>query len=243
MQQCGIVTGGFENPPFSDMLWNAPHLPELLKECGYEPFFPSTTFEVDLTKLDPESLLSSKVKQLQVSNEYEWSSIRLRTFKRDIEDTRKVLNDGFDQNPMFVPLTSDEMLFQAKDMMYIVDERISSIVRKGSDPVGVVVCIPDLNPLLRSMKSEIGALAPFHYLRYRMNRKRAIVIFWSVVRSEHGKGLAPSMLHQMIKSLKDAGYEKLGLTWIADENTGSLKTMEKLKARALHRTHLFRRSL
>jgi hypothetical protein len=45
------------------------------------------------------------------------------------------------------------------------------------------------------------------------------------------------------RSLKEAGYERLGLTWIADENQASLRQIEKLGAQPLHRLHLFRKPI
>jgi len=33
------------------------------------------------------------------------------------------------------------------------------------------------------------------------------------------------------------------VTWISDENTASLRQMEKLGARRLHRLHLFRKAI
>jgi hypothetical protein len=40
MQQIGVVTDGFEAAPYSDMVWNPPHIPRLLSQCGFAPYFP-----------------------------------------------------------------------------------------------------------------------------------------------------------------------------------------------------------
>ena len=45
-----------------------------------------------------------------------------------------------------------------------------------------------------------------------------------------------------VEALKDAGYEKLGVTWIADENPASLRQMQRMNAEPLHRLHLFRKA-
>lgn len=47
------------------------------------------------------------------------------------------------------------------------------------------------------------------------------------------------MLHRVTTALKAAGYATLGITWIADVNGASLRQMERLGARRLHRLHLF----
>jgi hypothetical protein len=54
-----------------------------------------------------------------------------------------------------------------------------------------------------------------------------------------GKGLNGAMLHRVTSALKQAGYHSLGLTWIADVNGASLRQVERLGAKRLHRLHLF----
>jgi hypothetical protein len=61
MQQCGVVTDGFESQPYTDQMYNPPHVPALLEACGYERFFPMRTIEVDLARLDPETLLGPRI--------------------------------------------------------------------------------------------------------------------------------------------------------------------------------------
>jgi hypothetical protein len=51
------------------------------------------------------------------------------------------------------------------------------------------------------------------------------------------------MLYRVLTNLREAGYETLGVTWIADVNGASLRQMEKLGARRLHRLHLFRKAI
>src|SRR5439155_802235 len=64
-QQIGVVTDGFENDPYTDMMYNPPHIPRLLATCGYEPVFPMSTFELDLERLDANPLLGPKQRELR----------------------------------------------------------------------------------------------------------------------------------------------------------------------------------
>ena len=243
MQQVGVVTGGFEHAPYTDMHFNPPHVPDLLEACGFERFFPMTTHELELTNFDPEDLATPAVRDLLTGSELEWIPVRRRHFTRHLEAIRTVLNASFDANPMFVPVTREEFFFQAKEMMWVIDPRLSKLVYKGGKPVGAVVCIPDLNQLMRGARSRLGPTFPLHYLKYRLNRRRAVVIFWAVHPDAWGQGLNPAMLYRVTRSLKDAGYDRLGLTWIADVNKPSLRQVEKLGARPLHRVHLFRKAI
>jgi GNAT superfamily N-acetyltransferase len=243
MQQCGVMTDGFDRVPYTDMVYNPPHVPRLLEACGFAPTFPMTTFELDLQRFEPESALSERARARLADPRLRWETLRARDFDRILDDVRVTLNDGFADNPMFVPLTRQEMQFQAKDLALILDPRISALVHDADGPVGTIVCIPDLNPFLRATRSRIGLLTPWHYLRFRLTRRRAVIIFYSVARRMHGQGLNGAMLHRVTTALKAAGYLRLGLTWIADVNAASLRQVERLGARPLHRLHLFRKAL
>ncbi|MDQ0250737.1 RimJ/RimL family protein N-acetyltransferase [Sphingomonas kyeonggiensis] len=238
MQQCGVMTGGFGARGYTDMIVNPPHVPRLLEANGFTRFFPMRTFELQLAEARTEGL-----RVLDAGDGFRFAPIRKASFAERMEEARAVLNDGFSDNPMFVPLTADEFRFQAGEMMSILDPRLSSVLVKDDRPVGTIICIPDLNGLLAATRSRIGLATPFHYLRYRLRRRRAVIIFYSVVQDMHGQGLMGGMLARTVEALRGAGYEQLGITWIADGNAASLRQMEKLGARPLHETHLFRKEI
>ncbi|MCH2534797.1 MAG: GNAT family N-acetyltransferase [Bdellovibrionales bacterium] len=241
MQQVGVMTDGFSNPAYTDQVYSPPHIAEFLNKSGYKPYFPMSTFELDLTKFDPKQLLSEKVQNLLSNPEFEARNIKKKSFLKQIEEVRLILNDGFKDNPMFVPLTSEEFLFQAKDMMWIIDEDLSYTMYKNGNAIGTVVCIPNLNPFLKNTDSKIKLSTPYYYLKHKKQNKSAVIIFYSVHREFHGLGINPTLLYKMTTSLKDKGYETLGFTWIADVNKASLKQVEKLGGQQLHKLHLFKK--
>ena len=52
-----------------------------------------------------------------------------------------------------------------------------------------------------------------------------------------------AMLIETLRRVRAAGYETVGGTWIADENPASLRQVEKMNGRALHKLHLFRKAI
>jgi GNAT superfamily N-acetyltransferase len=234
MQQCGVMTSGFGQRAFTDMIVNPPHVPRLLEENGFAPYFPMQTFELDLAAAQLPATAA-----IDGPGEFRFAPIERSTFAERMEEARAVLNDGFANNPMFVPLTDAEFRFQAGEMMSILDPRLSSVLLRGNRAVGTVICIPDVNGFLSATRSRIGLTTPFHFLRYRLRRRRAVIIFYSVVTDEQGKGLMGALLARTITALRQARYERLGITWIAELNAASLRQMERIGARPLHRLHLF----
>jgi hypothetical protein len=166
-----------------------------------------------------------------------------RHFEARLEESRLILNDGFDGNPMFVPPSQAEYRFQAGDMMWVIDKRISTVVHHKGEPIGAIIAIPDLNPLVKAVGGRLGPSFPFRFLRHRWSNRRAVIVYQSVSRAAHNRGINGAMLYKVATALKAAGYTSLGGTWIADSNGPSLRQAEKAGARPLHRLHLFSKSL
>lgn len=243
MQQIGVTTSGHANQPYTDMTYAPPHIARLLGETGFEAFFPARTWEIDLATCQPEHLLSDKAREALASRDISWVPVDRKHFADRLEDAREALNDGFAYNPMFVPLSKQDYEFHAKEMMWVLDPRISTCTHIGGKVAGVVLCIPDLNPFMKRVKGKYGLTAPFEFLRHRLTRKRAVIIYYSVATEHQGRGLNSAMLYRTIGSLRKAGYTSLGVTWIADVNSASVRQMEKIGARVLHRQHLFRKAI
>jgi len=243
MAPAGVVTDGYEHPPYSDQLWNPPHIPRLLEAAGYTREFPMTQFEVDLNQMEPDSVLRPEHRKLLSDPALEWGRVRVRGLSKLLPEICDAFNDGFDQNPMFVPLTHQEFQFVARDLTWVIDSRISSVVRERGQVVGILLCIPDLNPLLRTCRSRMGPLTLPRLLLYRRRCRRAVVIIQGVRRRLQNRGLGAVMIHQVLAALKDAGYEQLGITWIADVNVASLRGAVRGGGRPLHRLHLYRKAL
>lgn len=244
MQQIGVMTGGFENAPYTDMVWGPPHLPALLEANGFAPTFPMTTFEVRLDgKGAPEDLISPAARALLTDPKIEWAPIDRRRFDARMEDARLVLNAAFDANPMFVPVTAAEYRFQAQEMMWILDPRLACVARVDGEPVGAVVCIPDLNPFMKASGSRFSLMTPVHLIKDRLTRSRAVVIYYAVAPAWQGRGLNAAMLARVMRNAKAAGYRSLGVTWIADVNAASLRQMARVGARPLHRLQLYEKAL
>ncbi|KUE85001.1 hypothetical protein ASL20_30835 [Cupriavidus necator] len=242
-QMIGIVTEGFEHPPYTYQEYTPPHIARLLRACGFEPFFPMRTFELDVRSYDPQQLIGNKQRALLDDPAWQFKPIRRRGFDRRLLDACAVLNDGFSGNPMFVPLTEEEFLFPCAGMMWIIDGRLSYTAYFNGEPVGVLLCVPDLNPFLRATGFRLKLSTLWHLIRFRASRKRAAIIFFSVRRDYHSRGVNGVMLHHLLTAMRGAGYSHLGISWVSDSNGASQKQMEKMGARPLHRLHLFKKAI
>jgi GNAT superfamily N-acetyltransferase len=242
MQQIGVVTGGHDHAPYTDLVWSPPHIARLLADNGYQPTFPMTTFALDITTADPPAI-TPKMQAAMDDPAFTFAPITRATIPQRMEEARQILNASFAQNPMFVPVTADEFHFQARDMKWVMDPRISAVLHWQGRPAACIIVIPDLNPFLRRIRSRMGLTAPFHFLRHRWTNDRAVLIFSGVIPQLQGRGVNPVVLRRVMLAARDAGYRMVGNTWIADVNGASLAQKEKSGAKPLHRLHLFHKAL
>lgn len=235
-QQMGVVTDGFEHAPYADQVYNAPHIPALLDGLGFTATFPMTTYECAVRDARRATHAIEAVDRALVPRP-------LRVNAQDLETCRTVLNASFASNPHFVPVSREAFAMQTAELAWILDERLSAVWTRDGHPVGVLVCIPDLNPFLRATRSRVSLGTPWHALKYRVQRRRALLVFSGVTPGHQGRGLGRVMVRHALRALDDAGYTHLGITWVADDNTACRRVLELSGAMPLHRTRLFRRAL
>ncbi len=243
MQQIGVVSSGFEHAPYTDLIYSPPHIHKLLEAAGYKAEFPMTTFETLLDQNYQPPEIGPKQQAILEDPDFSFAPINRRTIDARLEDARQILNASFAQNPQFLPVSQEEYHFQSKDMKWIMDPRISAILHYRDAPAACIICIPDLNPLLRKVRSRFGLAFPFHFLLHRLKRKRAVLIYSGVIPELQGKGVNPLVLNRVMTAMRDAGYTHCGNTWIGDSNKASLRQKEKMLARPTHRLHLYRKFL
>ncbi len=243
MQMCGVVTEIHRPYHYTEQVYAPVYVSKLLERNGYRATFPMRTYETVVDRIDEALLLGPKQKAILENPDFTFQSLKVDSLEETMETMRVCLNEGFSDNPMFVPLTKEEIYFQAKDMMLIVDDKLTVVCKHKGKPVGVVICIPNLNPFLKSIKSKLGLTTPYHFLRHKFNRTTAVVVFYSVLKDYHSQGLNGVMLHKLITAFKAGGYKAFGGTWIGDSNVASLKQAEKLGAEVMHRLHLYSKEL
>ncbi len=243
MQQIGVVTEGFEHAPYLDQIWSPPHIPRLLEGCGYNRAFPMATMEVCDLQAAPDITLGPKHRAILDDPAFTFVPITRASLPRRLEEARQILNASFADNPMFVPVSAEEFHFQAKDMKWVMDKRISAVLHHEGKPAGCIICVPDMNPLLRRIGSRIGLTMPWHFLRHRLTNRRAVLIFAGIMPHLQGKGVNPVILDHVMRNAKEAGYTHMGNTWIADVNPMSLAQAEKAGSTRMHRLHLFSKHL
>ncbi|OGU74101.1 MAG: hypothetical protein A3H45_06980 [Ignavibacteria bacterium RIFCSPLOWO2_02_FULL_55_14] len=152
--------------------------------------------------------------------------VRLSDLASELERIREVYNDAFADNCFFLPVSSDEYRFAARDLRLVTRPDLNVIVEHGEEPVGVLQCVLDVNPLLQPMRG--GRATPFgvfHFLTHRSHIRRLIVYAVGIKRHwQRGRvhALLFDALHRMARN-----FDELETTWMSPDNAIALHAAER----------------
>ncbi len=243
MQKAGVLTRFHLMEQYTDQIINPLYLPTLLEIAGYKSTFPMSTYMSDVADINTESIQSEKVQSILKNPDYSFDHMDKKNLPEIIETMRICLNGGFATNPLFVPLTSEEIQFQAKDLTLILDIKISVVCRYKGNPIGAIVCLPNINPFLKKTKSRLGLMTLFYFIQQKMKTEQAILVFYSVLKEHQSQGINTVMFNMLVKNLKERKYKSLAGTWVANNNIASKKIVEKFNGKLMHELCLYEKSL
>ena len=244
-QECGVVVGGFEHAPCVAQVWNPPHIPTLLEASGFRGVYPMTTFigRQAVLQRDWDATLQDKSKAILADPAYKIRTANMKDYQNEVQRIREVLNDAMHDNRLFVDITPAEMEFQLGPYQSVMDPNLVWIAEHNGVPVGATLCAPDLNPLLREMKSRVTPLSALTFLRKRRKMKGASVVIIIVKKAYQAKGVIGVLNAELMKALVRGKYEYIAGTWIADVNRPSLRQAELFGMDKLHRADIFEKAL
>lgn len=158
--------------------------------------------------------------------EYVVRSFNLSRMDGDLEKVREVFNDSFSANWHFLPATGEEHRFAAKYLRVITEPELVTIVEHRGNPVGVLMCVLDINPLLRPMHGRAG---PLKYLRFLDAKKRirTLVVYAVGIRKAYQGTRVFTLLLESMRRMADS-FDVMTCTWMHPGNPLSVATASRI---------------
>ena len=168
--EIGTLIEGFEYPPVVMMPWNPPYYAQLAEHAGLAKEKDLLALHIgpnDFPAERTERLANAFMKRLGIS-------IRCadkRHFDREMALIKEIYNASWEKNWGFVPMTDDEIDEMGRSLLRIADLDLVFFIYRGDDPAGVVVVLPDINPMLKLLNGRIGPIGLLKVLLFG-RRKR-----------------------------------------------------------------------
>ena len=238
---CGLLIDGFEHPPTLLTAHNPPYYRRLIEACGF-------TKEKDWYAWwfanfpEPMRRLRRIAKARGNKEGISIQPINLNDLVGESRRLRAVFNQAWESNWGFVPFTEAEAEHMAKEMKPVLEPKTTLIARIGNEPVGFVICVPDINVVLRRIN---GRLLPFGLLKllyYRSRIKTVRFVALGVVEKYRRAGIAEMLVLRVMEEAVKRGYTgELSMT--LEDNFMINRFLEAIGAERYKTYRIYRRSL
>jgi len=221
-EETGLLIEGYDTPPVFMMNHCRPYQPGLVEACGLTKEKDLIAWRYQVGDVPKRGLRAWEAMQ-------DMPEIRLRSVdrshvERDLRIVMDIYNDAWSENWGFVPTTPEEVKKTVQDLKLILDPDIAFIAEIEERPVGMCICIPNLNEAIHDLG---GKLFPFGIAkllwRLKVGRPRSARLMLLGIRKElrgvkrYG-GLSMAMYVELAKRGKAKGYEWCELSWTLEDN-------------------------
>jgi GNAT superfamily N-acetyltransferase len=245
--ECGLLVDGYELAPFVLEPWHPPHYRELLEGLGLTKSMDLLMWKLELGSLKQGDRFHDLIHQAAEASESEHGVVVRQMRKRDLENEvnrfMEVYNAAWDRNWGFVPVTDEEVRFQAKNLKPILDENWAMIAEREGEVVGAALTLPDVNQVLKRMN---GRLLPFGWLRFLIGRRRIdrVRVFALGVKPEYQHfGVAAALYVRHVETAARVRQKWGEMGWILEVNEPMNRAMEGMGGEVTKRYRIYERSL
>ena len=154
-------------------------------------------------------------------------NIRKREMADEVRRFMDVYNEAWGDNWGFVPITDEEVEFQAKNLKQVIDEEWAFMAEKDGEPVGAALTLPDINQVLAKLN---GRLLPFGWARFLLGKRKidqCRVFALGVKNAYRHSGVAAGLyLKHLEEAAVPGGITGGEMGWILETNEPMNRAME-----------------
>ena len=241
--ECGLLIEGHDLHPMVLEPWHPPYYRELIEGLGMRKAMDLLMWRLGLGKLKRGDRFHDLIHQAAEASANEHRVVVRHMRRRDLEAEvnrfMEVYNEAWDRNWGFVPITEEEVRFQAKNLKPILDENWAMIAERDGEVVGAALTLPDVNLVLKRMN---GRLLPFGWLRFLAGRRkidRVRVIALGVKPRYQHLGVAAALYVEHIETAARVPQTWGEMGWMLEVNEPMNRAMEGMGGEIVKRYRLY----
>ena len=178
---CGLLVEGFEFPPTLLTSHNPPYYAALIEGLGFAKVmdFYAWWFSEPQRAVARLRRLAAALKKRHSVTIRQGNLTDLRGESRRL---REIYNEAWKDNWGFVPFTQNEFEFMTRELKQLVVPEFTLIAESGGEPVGFLLCLPDINVALKKINGRLTryglpiGLAKLLYYKSRIRTVRLIAL-------------------------------------------------------------------
>ena len=243
---CGLLIDGFQFPPMLLTPHNPPYYSGLIEGWGFEK-------AIDLyawwfaNPAEAANRLRRLAGALKKRREVTLRHGNLRDLGEEGRRLRQIYNQAWQNNWGFVPFTEKEFEFMAHELKPILVPELVWLAEIEGEPVGFILCVPDINVALRKINGRLTTfglpigLAKLLYHKSRLKTVRLVAL--GVVPKYRQHGIAEMLVLRIIEEamIKRGFIGECSL--ILENNQMMNRFLEAIGAKKYKTYRIYRRRL
>jgi hypothetical protein len=214
----GLLVEGFEHRPALGIPYNPAYYPALIEAAGFRAAGETVSGYLSRNlafpaKIHEVSRLVQERKGLSVSR------FRKRgDLYKVLPKIRDLYNGAVEGTTGNTPLTDDEALTMADQLLWFADPKLIKIIFKGEQPVGFLFAYPDISEALQRTR---GRLFPFGWADILLELRRTKwlnINGMGLVEQYRGMGGTALLFSEMYKTIQESRFEHIDVVQIGVEN-------------------------
>jgi hypothetical protein len=212
----GLLIDGFDFEPHFLMSYNPPYYEELLASAGLQKSMDLFTYRYLPGDIKPDVMKGRAERAAGKGIVVE--PMRKGDLRRQVTQIAEVFNDALSQNWGFEPIEGPQL----EDLMllarFVLDPNMVFLAYKDSHPIGCIIVLPNLNPMLTASN---GSLTPRLLWKY-FTRHRWVDSYRGYalgVRKEfRADEVSAALINAAMQRGKEIHWRELEISWVLETN-------------------------
>lgn len=161
-------------------------------------------------------------------------------FREDIRTMLQVFNEAWANNWGFIEVTPPEVDAIAADLKPIIRPEVTAIAELDGKPVGIAVCIPNVNEVLKDIPD--GRLFPTGWYKLLTGLKRIRgfrTMLLGVIPEYRGRGIDALLIDKIIQDGAKLGFQYCELSWVLEDNEPMVSLADKAGGKLYRKYRIF----
>ena len=168
----GLLVEGFDGPPMLFNPYNPPYYNDFLTAYGFCKHRDHFAYHLHLRDFPAQTYQRlSDMAQKRFRFRVEHVDLHLANAEKLATEVSGVINEAFPEAWELTPPTRQDIQDEMQSLLHYTKTDLIVMAYAGKRPVGILVCFPDYNRLL---KSSQGRLFPFGWLSMLFKKVRAV---------------------------------------------------------------------
>jgi GNAT superfamily N-acetyltransferase len=233
----GLLIDAFDKPPCVLMTYNPPYYKDFIERFGFVKAMDLYQLLLDVGKLkDAEKAMDPRLvrvtKKLQQRSKITIRRTNLKDFDREVEIVKSLYNQAWEKNWGNVPMTEAEIDHLGHNLKQFVDPDLVLIAEANGVPVGLALCLPDMNVPLRRAYPRPGVpewwtlIKLFYHWKVRPEIDTLRVVLLGVIEKYRQQGIEALLYMEIARQALPKGIHIGECGWVLETNDMMLRGIE-----------------